>query len=197
MNRGTKIILLAVCGAIALAAIFYFIFLPLFVAKTPEGAGPDANLPASGLSNAPSAAAAGTENNPPPPKEVSPVVDQVSAARSVTRTFAERLGTYTSDNGLVNLEDLRSISTPAVWKYVDGEYRKSVIAGMPKTGYYSVTATVMNANVVAVSETEANATVLMQKVESGAVSATSYPVLELKLRKAEGGWAVSWLEWKI
>lgn len=195
MTRGLKIVILIIGGLIAIAAIAYFVFLPFFKGseKTP---GANANLPSGALTNANAPAAPKNANNPPPPSSVDPEVEQISVARSVARTFAERLGTYTSDNGLTNLTDLKDISTSAVWKYIDGEYRRGIMKSLPASGYYSVVCTAMKTEVVPSGDNEVSARVSMQKAESGAVTGTSYITLNLKLKDIDGFWVVSWLEWE-
>jgi hypothetical protein len=195
MSRGTKITILIAIGIIAIGAILYFIILPLFSGSPNPATNANANVGLP-LTNAP----AKTPNinvNAPLPAAVSPEVEAASSARSVARTFAERLDTYTNRNGLVNLDDLRAISTPAVWKYLDSDYRKELAKAMPADkAYYSVVSTAMNVSFSVASADEMTAKVGLQRVESGAVSKTSYPTLDLKLRKDNDGWLVSWLEWE-
>jgi len=198
MSRGAKIIILIIVGLAAIGVIFYFIILPIF----PKSAAPSANVNANigaalPLANVNANANANSNINAPLPVEVSPEVQQLSTARSVVRTFAERLDTYTNRNNLVNISDLKTISTSAVWKYLDGEYRSKLIAAMPAgKDFYSVVSTALNVNVSMDLEGEMNAKVGMQRVESGAISKTSYPVLDLKLKKVGEEWLVSWLEWE-
>ncbi len=198
MSRGAKIIILTVAGLIAIGLIFFFLILPLFPKASPQETASDANVNA-GLpaANANANVNAKPAANAPLPAEVAPEVKLASSARSVARTFAERIDTYTNRNGLANLDDLESISTSAVWKYIDGEYRKGLLKAMPAgNAYYSVVSTAMNVNVAAESANEMNAKVGLQRVESGAVSKTTYPTLDMKLKKSGEEWVVSWLEWE-
>jgi hypothetical protein len=198
MSRGLKIILLILGGIVAIGAIVYFIVFPLFNGQAPAPVNTNGNvnasLPASTNTNNQQPA---NVNSPPPPAAVSPETQQVSAAKSVARTFAERLDTYTNQNGLINLSDLQAISTPAVWKYIDGDYRAGLVKAMSGIkAYYSVTSTAMNVKIAAATDDQADASVQMQRVESGAVSKTSYIALDLKLKNIDGQWLVSWLEWE-
>jgi hypothetical protein len=195
MTRGLKITILIIGGVIAIALIAYFVIFPIFKGNETPGPAQNANagLPSGSLTNA--SQEPEKPENPPPPSEVAPEVEQASVARSVALTFAERIGTYTSDNGFANLADLKDISTSAVWKYIDGEYRGSLSKALP-LGYYRVTSKAMNADVSLISDTEVSAVVQVQKTESGEASNTSYTVLDLKLKNSDGRWLVSWMEWE-
>ena len=193
MSRGTKITLLIVGGVIAIGFIVYFIFGPLFTGGQPAVGNNNQNTNAPVLTTNNSQPA----TNIPPPAELSATAKQAAAARTIAQTFAVRLATYTNQNGLSNLSDLRSLATPAVWSYLDGDYRAALIKTLPpKSDYYAVTGTAVNATIAMASDTEAAATVPMQKVETGAASKTSYVALDLKLKLVDGAWLVSWLEWE-
>lgn len=198
MSRGLKIIMLAIAGLAAIGAIVYFVIVPLFSSAPAPATAVNNNVPVAPPVNANANANVNTPpaNVPPPPATVSPETQQASAARSVARTFAERLDTYSNRNGLINLNDLQALSTPAVWKYIDGEYRASLLKSLPdaKT-YYSVTSTAMSINTTSSAADQVDATIQMQRVEAGTVSKISYVVLNLKLKNVDNAWLVSWLEW--
>ncbi len=193
MSRGAKITLLLVGGLIVIGLIVYFIFVPLFPSGQPAT---NVNTPIANTNNQELNSNTPAAVNVPPPAELSAEAKRAAAARIIAQTFAARLATYTNQNGLSNLSDLRTLATPAVWSYLDGEYRAALERSMPSAkDHYAVTSTAVNANVVVTSETEVSATVPLQKVESGAVSKTSYPTLDLKLKLINGAWLVSWMEW--
>ena len=191
-----KIIILIMAGVVAIGAIVYFVIVPLFVG-TPAPVTPvNTNAVSLPPANANTNVNAPPANVPPPPAEVSPETQQASAARSVARTFAERLDTYSNRNGLINLNDLQTLSTPAVWKYIDGEYRAGLLKSLPDAkSYYSVTSTAMSINATTSTADQIDVTVQMQRVEAGTVSKISYVVLNLKLKNVNNIWVVSWLEW--
>jgi hypothetical protein len=192
MSRGTKITLLIVGGVMAIGLIVYFVFVPLFYTGQPTASNNDqnTNVPVLATNNSQPA------TNIPAPAEVSATVKQTAAARIIAQTFAVRLATYTNQNGLSNLSDLRTLVTPAVWSYLDGEYRTTLAKTLPpKNDYYAATGTAVNVTIAMASDTEATATVTLQKVETGSVSKTSYVTLNLKLKLVQGAWLVSWLEW--
>ena len=187
--------LLIVGGLIVIGAIIYFIIAPVFKANAPAANvninnNLNSSLPVTGNSQP-------VTNIPPPPAEVAPEAKQASAARTIAITFAERFATYTNENGLVNLNDLEAISTPAVWSFIKGSYRTDLIKNLPdpKT-YYAMTSTALNAKIAPISDTEVSAIVPMQRVESGTVSKTTYATLGLKLKKINDAWLVSWEEWE-
>jgi hypothetical protein len=198
MSRGSKITILIVVGLIVIGLIAYFVLAPVFFGNQPPAAKnvntnknvgtvrPAVNKPV----------VAPPVNVPLPPAEVAPATVQASAARTVALTFAERAATYTNQNNLANLADLESMSTPAVWKYIMGDYRSGLIKSMPDAkSYYAVTATALNASLVPNSDTEVAAAVQMQRVESGSVTKTSYATMDLVLKKVNGVWLIARFDW--
>lgn len=194
MNRGTKITILMTGGVIVIGLIVYLVFVPLFIndqSRTNTNQNANINTP---IANVPVVIPA---NLPPPPAEVSDETKTLAAAKTIAQTFAVRLATYSNQNNLRNLDDLRTISTPAVWSYLDNDYRDTLKKSMPPADeYYGVTSTAASVNVTMVNEGEVKAVVPMQKAESGAVSKTSYVTLDMKLKNVNGSWLVTWLEWE-
>jgi len=196
MSRGTKITLLIVGGVVVIGLIIYFIIVPVFTANAPAPSGNannnlNSSLPATNNSKPV------TNTPPPPPAEAAPEVQAASAAQTIARTFAERFATYTNRNGLVNLNDLEMISTPAVWSFIQGGYKTDLLKTLPSaSSYYAMTSTALNVHVAPMSDDEISATVPMQRVESGSVSKTTYATLDLKLKKVGDAWLVSWEEWE-
>lgn len=205
MSRGTKIIILVIAGVVAIALIAYFVFVPLFwggeikqAINSNTNAGSGVMAPAGGV-NTPAVTYAPEDisKNPPPPVEVSDQTKQAGTARTIAKDFAERLGTFSNQNDLLNIKDLETISTPAVYKYLSGEYRSGLLKNMPPAkDYYGATATAMSVNLAPSGTGEFSGKVQLQKVESGVVSQTSYAVLGLKLKASGDSWVVSWLQWE-
>jgi hypothetical protein len=195
MSRGAKIIILIIGGLIVIGLVVYFIIIPALPAGTPS---PKTNVNAKVNSNLPLTNTQPlVNNNVPPPAEVPEETKQVSSAKTVALSFAGRFATYSNQNGLANLGDLEAISTPAVWKYIQGDFKKNLLKTLPPaSSYYAMTSTVLNTKVVPTSETEANASVSMQRVESGTVNKVSYGTLDLKLKKVGDSWLVSWEDWE-
>jgi len=197
MNRGTKIILLIIGGLVLIGLIVYFIVLPVFFSAQPAvKANANTNLN-TGLktSNTPL-----NTNKPvtnvPLPKETEPVVQQAGAVRTIAITFAERLSTFTNQNNLSNLNDLKEITTPAVWKYISGEYKSGLLKNMPDSKtYYAVDGTALNTSIVPVNDEQVNATIQIQRSETGVVSQITYATLNLLLKKVDGAWIVARLDW--
>jgi hypothetical protein len=195
MSRGTKIVILIIGGVIVIGLIVYFIIVPVFKANVPAANvnvnnNLNSSLPVT--NNQPPAT-----NTPPPPAEVAPESKEASAAQTIARIFSERFATYSNQNGLANLNDLQAISTPAVWNYIQGGYRSEIVKSMPGSGsYYAVSATALSVKIVPISDTEVSATVPMQLIESGTSSKVSYATLNLKLKKVNDAWLVSWEEWE-
>jgi len=196
MSRGTKITLLIIGGAVIIGLIVYFIIVPVFTAVQPAtnaNANKNVNSSLPITNNQPP-----TVNKPvPPPADVAPEAQQAGSARTVAVAFAERFATYSNQNNLANLDNLKAISTPAVWSFIEGAYRADLLKSMPKgSAYYAMTSTALNAKAAPISDTEVSATVLMQRVESGTVSKVAYATLDLKLKKVGDSWLVSWEQWE-
>ncbi len=197
MSRRKKIIILIVAGLLAIALIVYFIIWPTIPHNaTPTNVNAGNQIkpisPAVNV-NAPKTPSVKTV----PPTEVLPATKQTSAARTVTLAFAERLATYTNQNNFSNFADLEAFGTPAVWKYINGEYRASLVKQMPPAAsYYAVTASAINSSVSTVSANEVDAKVLLRRVETGAVKNTSYATLDLVLKKIDGNWLVARFDWE-
>src|SRR5512133_561636 len=196
MNRSMKIILLVAGGVIMIGLIAYFIIVPVFTANAPAPAA-NANKNVGVIAPAANANSQPPVNSPvPPPAEVAPAAKQAAAARSIALSFAARLGTYTNQNDLANLNDLQNISTAPVWKYINGDYRNSVLKTLPVGGsYYAMTSTVVNAALVPVSDAEMSAKVQLQRSETGSVVKVSYATLDLILKKVNDNWLVARLDW--
>jgi len=196
MTRGQKITILIIAGLIAIGLIIYFIILPIFPKAAPP-VNTNANQNINALVPFPNTNNQAPVTNVPPPADASPAAVQASAARTVVLAFAERLATYTNQNDLSNFSDLEAFSTPAVWKYIIGEYREKLLKSMPdQKNYYAVTSSAINSNITPVSDTQVNAKILLQRVETGTVANTSYATLDLVLKKIGDDWLVARLDWE-
>jgi len=200
MNRSTKIIILAVLGLIAIGLISFFIFWPLIKSSNSPSA---ANVNAKGNSNAALGVgneninANGEANAPPLSAVVLPETKRLTAARTIAKTFAERVATYSNQNNFANLDDLGLISTPAVYKYLQGDYKKSLLKALPVgSGYYAVTATATKITLAPIKDGQLGGSVQLQEVQEGLVSKTAYAVLDVKLNQVGDSWVVSYLEWE-
>jgi hypothetical protein len=198
MTRGIKIIALVAAGIIAIGLIFYFVIWPIIPKSAPAPVlntnAPSAALPVINANVPPPATPA---ENVPPPAEISGETADAATVRTTAAVFAERLASYSNQNGLKNLDDLKTISTAAVWKYLDGEYRQEILKTMPPlTDYYGVTAKAIRVSSSAAGDGVADATVELQKSEAGTINNVTAVTLRLKLKKTESGWVVTWLEWQ-
>lgn len=198
MSRGTKIAILIVAGLIVIGLIFFFIILPVLKTAAPAPkTNNNANLGGDLLVNRNAPRQTNVPSNVPPPTEAPDATKAAAAARTIATAFAERLGTYDNRHDLINIDDLRTISTSAVWKYLDGEYRKSVAKTLPDPkDYYAMTSTAIRTDLVTADDSNVSAVVQMQRVESGSVTKVSFASLELSLKKVDGNWLVARLDWQ-
>lgn len=125
-------------------------------------------------------------------------VSTVSAG-TVTRTFIERFGSYSSESNFANVDDILSLATP--------EYRtelEALVAGYRRNfdataGYSGVSTVVITLKATAETETTATFAVTTQREEAvGNPGNTTlrYQDAEVSLVKAGDNWLVNDLVWK-
>ncbi len=200
MDRSTKIIILIVGGVIVIGIILFFVFRPQPGAVPTPAA--NTNAPRGGLPGTPGATGLpGTEvptaPTPTPAPELTGIAKDRSIVQNLSTTFAERLGSYSNQGGLTNLNDLETVSTPEVYAYLQGTYRAGIEKKLPPAdSYYGVMATVISVNFNDLDESSARVDVQLQNAESGTMTKTTYATLALRFTKQNDTWLVSRLDWK-
>jgi len=196
MDRRTKLLILFAFGILSIVGILFFLFRP--TGESPP-APVNANTPVEGGLNVNAAPPPSANVNvaPPPPREVTEADRNRSAAQIAATTFAERLGSYSSQNALSNFDDLEPLMVPLTYAYLQGSYRGEIEASFPEGGaYYGVTTRVVKATFVSFDAQSAQLKLNVQKAESGTVTQTSYPSLNVELTRTGSAWLVSRFEWE-
>lgn len=116
--------------------------------------------------------------------------------QTLSRSFAERFGSYSSNNPYMNLKDLRFFMTKELWK----EVSKIMKQPLPSNDYYGVTSRAIHVQTVSLSEAERSGEfrVLLQRKESkaGKGPVIAYQSLRLKMSASGDDWLVSSYQWE-
>ena len=135
---------------------------------------------------------------------LAPLVKEValeSTLKSVARTFAERLGSYSNQGNFSNLEDLRSLMTVKMSGWADNYIAEQKAANASAGVYYGVTTLALAVNITAFDESlgraEARVSTQRQEAKESTVNPrTFYQDLLLKLVKTAEGWKVDEAVWQ-
>lgn len=132
------------------------------------------------------------ENEVMPPKEIT----EESTIESISSNFAERLGSYSTDNKDENFISLNSYLTKE-----GKDFLSAYISSNEKLNgqdYYGVTSKALNANAV-ISGESASSVVSVQQVETSGIDLRSevlYKKLNLDLIKQGDSWLVMSFNWE-
>lgn len=182
MERKSKIeIILAILVLLALAVLLWWLLL-----KKPTT--PDTTLPTN------------TEQaNPSTSPEVVPTDDiQVTTAPTIARTFVERLGSFSTESGYKNIDDVMVLATDSLQNELKNLKNQALSA--PESTYYGVSTRVVSLTTDNESDAKAEITILTQRTESiddPRAKETRYQNIELTLVKDGEDWLVedyTWLE---
>ena len=190
MTRRTKILVIAVLGALVLLALVLVVRPP----RPPRPAGPGAPTPRSGSGSA--LPPAGGSVTTPVRTPVTREPKTQATLEALAKTFTERYGSYSTDGGSSNLDQLAPLMTD--------RFAAAVRAAPPplvrSDGFYGVTTKVLSAEIVTLNreETEAQVVVQTQRIEtqSGAGRQQFYQKLTVSLVKASTGWRVDAATWQ-
>jgi len=183
MEHKTKFeIVLAVLILIALAFLLWWLLL-----KKP--ATPEVNLPATTEQATPST----------PTPEVTPTNDvQITTAPTIARTFVERLGSFSTESGYKNIDDVLVLATDSLQKELKS--LKATALKAPAGAYYGVSTRVISLETEEESASTALISILTQRTESIAdplAKEYRYQSIDLSLVKSEDTWLVkdyTWIE---
>lgn len=126
---------------------------------------------------------------PPGPVEVAPT--------TVVRTFVERFGSYSNESEFTHIEDIATMSTPAL----QGRLLSIASEARATAGeeYYGISTYVIAMNEIARDDAAASYTVTTQRKESlnsPANTTTVYQDISISLVKDGTGWLVSDFQWQ-
>lgn len=116
----------------------------------------------------------------------------------ISRSFAERFGSFSNQSNFENVEGLKPFMTPAMRTWADNFIRDAAAKMDPSAPYYGITTRTLE--VVGKNVQESNATVVAKtqrrEVKGNASPRVFYQDLSLTLKKVEGEWKVEKVEWK-
>jgi hypothetical protein len=199
MSRGTKIIIVIVGGLVLIGGIIWFIVAQFYTPSAPAPvANTNTNAPAGSLGSSTGTPNGGTTVLTPPPVPAQAPVATVdrTAVQLLAVNFAERVGSYSNQSDFSNFADLEPVVSAEVYSYMQGDYRAGLAKTLPpSTDYYGVTAKVVDVTALDNDDQTGEATLSVQRTESGTVTKTGYAILELKVSKTTAGWIVSNFKW--
>ncbi len=183
MNQ-RKIIIFSILALIALAALVLVVFV-ILGRRTEE---PSAGDQEETEEARPAESAELPSSQKTKPKNYSLEVEETAFS------FAERFGSYSSDNPFGNLEDLQSLMTPELEK----EVQEIIAAGTERQEYYGYDARALSSRFLSFSEDRAVILVSTQRVRyfENQSSKVYYQDIRLELVKQPDGWKVAEAVWQ-
>lgn len=139
------------------------------------------------ITNPPAGGVVTGKATPPPPDLL-----------DISRSFAERFGSFSNQSDFENVEGLKPFMTPAMRTWADAFIRDAAAKADPSAPYYGITTRTLEA--VAENVQGEGAIVLVKTQRREVKGATAprvfYQNLSLILKKVEGEWRVEKAEWK-
>lgn len=132
----------------------------------------------------------------PTPSAASTVVTTPSSASTVARVFVERFGSYSTESGYTNIDDVMSLTTVEL----QGRLQSLLEAAQKgaQSDYYGVSTRLMGSKAEATSETSMTYKMLTQRQESfdsPANTSVRYQDIRVVLTKSGENWLVSDFTW--
>lgn len=188
MSRRSKLIIILVLILLALLLLIFLLF-RLFAKPAPAPAPvPQANeqLPASNEAVI-------------PPSQQQAQEERVSSAsvQSLSKTFTERYGSYSSESHFENLTDVMGLMTDSF----AAETQAYIDTAKTPPEYYGVTTHVISIDVTAMDETAGTATVTVETQREEATGSiqnvtVKYQTLVLTMVQIDGQWKISSATWE-
>ena len=182
-SRVTLIVMVAILVFLLLWALYYFLTKPKFFPT--GGPSPAANLtlPAANTNQVPTAVM------------TTPATNQVLVSR-LAADFAERFGSYSSQSGAVNLEELKKMATKRMQQTLESLRRSQKVN--VNAAYQGVTTKALTPKVSRLTTNSAAVVVPTQRQETTATGQTvvKYQKITLNLLKVGGSWLVDEARWQ-
>jgi len=188
MDRRTKILILLAIIAIALLILFLLFWRPA-KQETPTPAPTPVTEQPEPIDTTP----------PEPTREERAEAERasVSSIRTLSETFAERYGSYSTEANFANLTDVLVLMTPSF----AAETQAFIDTAEQPTEYYGVTTRVVSTNVVEQDELAGTATVEVstqreEAIDSAQNISVKYQTLTLELVYLNDSWLVDSAQWE-
>ncbi|TSC76125.1 MAG: Uncharacterized protein G01um101431_987 [Parcubacteria group bacterium Gr01-1014_31] len=190
MTKRTKIITIIVLALLVVLALVLVARAPR--PARPAGLGQPSPLPGAGTTLPPAGGAVTQPVEPPVTKEPK----TQATLEALAKTFAERYGSFSTDGGSTNLQQLQPLMTEQFAATARAAQQQLLLGD----GFYGVTTKVLSAEIVALNgeETEAQIVVQTQRSETrtGAGRQQFYQKLTVTLLKNTAGWRVDGASWQ-
>ncbi|MBP9828334.1 hypothetical protein KBC55_04280 [Patescibacteria group bacterium] len=184
MQRKTEIAL-ALGVVIALILLILFLVLNRRQAVLPDTA-PQNNLPSTSQA---------TPSTTLTPTQLAQVPEpQAVSAQTIARTFAERIGSYSSEADFANLDDVAALGTAKLQAKIENMKATTVLG----ESYYGISTTILGLDEISSTETTQVINVRTQRQEavgSPGNVAVRYQTLEVTLLFDGTGWLVDDFVW--
>lgn len=139
-------------------------------------------------------------DNVPPPS-----VERLEAERNyplglkqLAQSFAERYGSYSSDNPYKNIIDLKPLMTPRLQELMDDQISQ-MNAATSSTAYEGISTLAVRSEVISNTPTEAEIVVQTQRIrttDESAAPSTFYQAINLTFTKINDTWLVDSVRWQ-
>lgn len=110
----------------------------------------------------------------------------------VARNFAEKYGSFSSDSGSENLQELEVISTAKMVQFLKNQPSQT----FGKTGFYGISSRAITVKIINQEKSAAVVEIYLQRVESTTANKTFYQTAKLGLIKSGNLWLVDSFNWK-
>lgn len=128
---------------------------------------------------------------------VTPAQKTEASVATISQTFTERFGSYSTESEAANLQDVLPLVTASFRAKLETQIAH--LLSTPAKDYYGVTTRVLSTNIKSVNETSATVDVLTQREEAtGSAGNTSvkYQTVTLQLNQVGGVWLVDSATWQ-
>ncbi len=121
----------------------------------------------------------------------------VATPEPVARTFVERYGSFSSEAGYENIDDIIALGTPAMKEQLETIAAEARLSG--GSDYYGISTRVISVKTLEQTEATAVLEVETQRTEtisSPANTSTRYQKIRLNMEKIDGKWLVNGFQWE-
>ena len=127
------------------------------------------------------------------PIDIPPVTNTEFTVDNLAKNYAARLGSWSTDNPGVNLEELLPLSSPSMRNYLQG-----IDINYSAEEFSGVTTKSISAEILSLSDSAATVMVSTQRIEtdSNLQDNTYYQDIEIHLVKSGDEWLVSGAYWQ-
>ena len=110
-----------------------------------------------------------------------------NAAKQMAKIFVERYNTFSTDNNLQNIREVKELVTPALWKKISARLKNAVSASL----YLAVTTEAISSSIVDWQDITAQVAIQARKTtRKNDATATAQETITVVMAKQGGNWLV-------